>query len=81
MEAVREVKKTVSPAELILALEEIPQDEKPQVRLNYETLQILHEEVGQDKFLELVGKVALHSNRQGFDFVKLITLRKTLSEQ
>lgn len=79
MEEVKEIKKTVSPDELILALEEIPQDEKPQVRLNYETLQILHEEVGQDKFLELVGKVALHSNRQGFDFVKLITLRKTLS--
>jgi len=76
-----EEKKEVTPQELIATLEGIDPKEEPKqkVRLNHNTLTILHEEVGSDKLLEYVGKISLYSDRKGFDFIKILTLRKELS--
>lgn len=65
--------------ELIQVLRSIkPGEVKRKVRINESTLRQMHEQLEEDEFISLLDKIALFSNKGGFDFVKLITLRRSL---
>lgn len=74
-----DVKQNVTIAELVTALESLKGKEpKQKVRLEKPTLEALHEEVGNEEFLELLGNVILYSDKAGYNFIKLIELRTKL---